>query len=211
MDFLLSLITQLLDFLRHVPEHLQLWSLQYGRGLYAILAFIVFAETGLIVTPFLPGDSLLFATGALLAYNMPGLDLPTMCVLLTLAAFFGDMVNYHMGKLLGPRFLNPKHLQKTNEFYAKYGGKTIILARFVPIIRTYAPFVAGMGAMKYSVFFIYNIAGGALWVVSFLCLGYFFGNIPAVKTNFELVILGIIALSLLPVVIEFWRERRKMP
>lgn len=218
MDSLIALFTQMIDLLQHVPEHLQLWSLEYGQGLYAILALIIFAETGLVVTPFLPGDSLLFATGALLAYHLPGLDLPTMCVLLTLAAFFGDMVNYHLGKWLGPRifrhedgrWLNRKHLQKTNEFYAKYGGKTIILARFVPIIRTYAPFVAGMGAMKYSVFFLYNIVGGAVWVVSFLCLGYYFGNMPTIKSNFQYVILGIIVVSVLPIIIEFWRERRKL-
>lgn len=217
MDILTGLISQVLDLLRHIPEHLQLWSLQYGRGLYAILACIVFAETGLVVTPFLPGDSLLFATGALLAYDLPGLDLPTMMVLLTLAAFFGDMVNYHMGKWLGPRlfrsetsrWLNRGHLEKTGQFYAKYGGKTIILARFVPIVRTYAPFVAGMGAMKYSVFFFYNIIGGAIWVVSFLSLGYFFGNMPLIKSNFQYAVGGVIVLSVLPIIFEYWRERRK--
>lgn len=217
MDTLISLFSQMMNLLTHVPEHLQMWSLEYGRGLYVILFLIIFAETGLIVTPFLPGDSLLFAVGALLAYDMPGLDLPTMCVLLIVAAFLGDMVNYHVGKWMGPRifkheegrWLNRKHLQKTHEFYEKYGGKTIILARFVPIIRTYAPFVAGMGAMKYSVFFVYNIIGGVIWIVSFLCLGYYFGNMPVIKSNFQYVILGIIVVSVLPIVIEFWRERRK--
>lgn len=215
---MIGYLATLIDLLQHVPEHLQMWALQYGRGLYAILALIIFAETGLVVMPFLPGDSLLFATGALLAYQLPGLDIWTMCVLLTLAAFFGDMVNYHVGKWMGPRifkhddgrWLNRRHLQKTNEFYAKYGGKTIILARFVPIIRTYAPFVAGMGAMKYSTFFIYNIMGGMLWIFSFLCLGYFFGNIPAIKSNFQYVILAIIVVSVLPILIEFFRERRKL-
>lgn len=209
MDFIASFLTQLADLFRHIPEHLQLWSLEYGPGLYGILALIIFAETGLVIAPFLPGDSLLFAAGALLTYRMPGLDLPGMFTILTLAAFFGDMVNYHLGKWLGPRWLNRKHLQKTNDFYAKYGGKTIILARFVPIVRTYAPFVAGMGAMKYKIFFIYNLVGGALWVGSFLCLGYFFGNIPSVKNNFQYVILGIIVLSAIPIILEFWRERKK--
>ncbi len=218
MDLILSLFHSMLDLLQHVPEHLQTWSEQYGKGLYVILALIIFAETGLVVTPFLPGDSLLFATGALLAMGLPGLDLPTMCLILILAAFFGDMVNYHLGKWLGPRifrheegrWLNRQHLQKTSAFYAKYGGKTIILARFVPIVRTYAPFVAGMGAMKYSVFFVYNLVGGTIWIVSFLCLGFWFGNMPVIKSNFQFVILGIIVVSVLPILIEWWRERRKI-
>ncbi len=217
MELFNELFTQLSLLFQNAPMQLELWSIEYGRGLYAIIALIIFAETGLVVTPFLPGDSLLFAVGALLAYHTPGLDLPSMFMVLTLAAFFGDMVNYHVGKWLGPRifrreegrWLNRKHLAKTNEFYAKYGGKTIILARFVPIIRTYAPFVAGMGAMNYSVFFIYNIVGGAVWVGSFLGLGYFFGQLPTVKSNFQYVILGIIVVSVLPIVFEFWRERKK--
>jgi len=217
MDLLISPIMQLINFFQHIPEYLEIWALSYGLGLYAILALIIFAETGLIVTPFLPGDSLLFAAGAVISLNLPGIDLVTMCFVLTLAAFFGDMVNYHVGKWMGPRifrseearWLNKKHLQKTHEFYEKYGGKTIILARFVPIIRTYAPFVAGMGAMNYSVFFIYNIVGGVVWVVSFLTLGYYFGTMPVIKANFQYVILAIIVISVLPIVIEFWRARQK--
>lgn len=218
MDTLISLFMQFIDFFQHIPEHLQIWALEYGMGLYAILALIIFAETGLIVTPFLPGDSLLFAAGAVISLQIPGLELTTMCLILTLAAFFGDMVNYHVGKWMAPRlfksyearWLNKKHLEKTTDFYAKYGGKTIILARFVPIIRTYAPFVAGLSGMKYSTFFVYNIVGGAIWVTSFLCLGYFFGNMPVIKSNFQYVILAIIVISVLPIVIEFWRERRKI-
>lgn len=213
----MMLIQQLLDLFKDIPGHLQIWAIDYGRGLYAILALIIFAETGLIVTPFLPGDSLLFAAGAILALDLPGMDLTSMCFILTLAAFFGDMVNYHVGKWMAPklfynqeaRWLNRKHLDRTREFYDKHGGKTIILARFIPIIRTYAPFVAGLSGMSYREFFIYNIVGGAIWVVSFLCLGYFFGNMPFVKTNFQYVILGIIVVSVLPVVYEFFKARRE--
>ena len=218
MDMIIQLFTQMIDLLQHVPEHLQIWAMDYGQGLYLILMLIIFAETGLVVTPFLPGDSLLFATGALLAFGLPGLDLVTMCLLLIVAAIFGDMVNYHVGKWMGPRifrheegkWLNRKHLEKTNQFYQKYGGKTIILARFVPIVRTYAPFVAGMGAMNYSTFFFYNVIGAVVWIVSFTTLGYFFGNMPVIKSNFQYVILGIIVVSVMPIIIEFWRERRKL-
>lgn len=217
MDVILQLIHQLIDFIQHVPEHLQIWALDYGTGLYAILALIIFAETGLVVTPFLPGDSLLFAAGAIIALNLPGIDLPSMCLVLTLAAFFGNMVNYHIGRFVAPmllrqgeaRWINKKHLDRTREFYEKHGGKTVILTRFLPIIRTYAPFVAGLSGMKYSTFFFYNLAGGALWIVSFLCLGYYFGNMPAVKSNFQYVILGIIVVSLIPVVYEFFKARMK--
>lgn len=207
---------ELLEILRHLPEHLQIWAETYGSGLYLILGLIVFAETGLVVTPFLPGDSLLFATGAVIAMGLPGLNLPTMCLVLVIAAFTGDMVNYHVGKWAAPRlfdgrrlrWLNREHLNKTKLFYERHGGKTIVLARFIPIVRTYAPFVAGLSGLPLSRFVGFSLAGGALWIVAFLNLGYFFGNIGAVKRNFELVILAIIILSLAPVAIEFLRSRR---
>lgn len=193
-----------------------MWAVDYGNGLYLILFLIIFAETGLVFAPLLPGDSLLFATGALLAMGLPGLDIWTMVPLLCVAAVLGDFVNYHVGRWLGPkifsgkkiRFLNPKHLQKTQEFYDKHGGKTIILARFVPIVRTYAPFVAGMGKMARDRFFMFNIVGGVVWITLFTVLGYFFGNLPAVKSNFQYFIMGIIVISVLPMVVEFLRARR---
>lgn len=205
------------QLLHHLPDHLQLWALDYGMGLYAILALIIFAETGLIVTPFLPGDSLLFAVGAVLTLHLPGLELVTMCFVLTLAAIFGNMVNYTVGKIMAPRlfqnpnarWLNRKHLERTREFYDKHGALTVILTRFMPIIRTYAPFVAGLSGMSYTKFFLYNILGGALWVCSFLCLGYFFGNMPIIKSNFQYVMLGIIVFSLLPLAFEFLRGKKE--
>jgi membrane-associated protein len=177
---------------------------------------IIFAETGLIVTPFLPGDSLLFAVGAVLTLHLPGLELVTMCFVLTLAAIFGNMVNYTVGKIMAPRlfqnpnarWLNRKHLERTREFYDKHGALTVILTRFMPIIRTYAPFVAGLSGMSYTKFFLYNILGGALWVCSFLCLGYFFGNMPIIKSNFQYVMLGIIVFTLLPLAFEFLRGKK---
>jgi membrane-associated protein len=207
----------LFQLLHHLPDHLQIWALDYGMGLYAILALIIFAETGLIVTPFLPGDSLLFAVGAVLTLHLPGLDLVTMCFVLTLAAIFGNMVNYTVGKIMAPRlfqnpnarWLNRKHLDRTREFYDKHGALTVILTRFMPIIRTYAPFVAGLSGMSYTKFFLYNILGGALWVCSFLSLGYFFGNMPIIKSNFQYVMLGIIVFSLLPLAFEFLKGKKK--
>ncbi|MGZ3722448.1 MAG: VTT domain-containing protein [Bdellovibrionales bacterium] len=210
-------MTDILEIVRHLPEHLQIWAGAYGPGLYAILALIIFAETGLVVTPLLPGDSLLFAAGSILALGVPGLNLPVMCVILILAAFTGDLVNYHVGKWAAPKifingnlkWLNRRHLAKTQEFYAKHGGKTIILARFIPIVRTYAPFVAGVGGFTLRRFILFSLTGGTLWIVLFLNLGYFFGNIPAVKKNFELVILAICAVSVAPVVIEWLKSRRQ--
>lgn len=214
MDIVIQLVMQLVDFFQHIPEHLQLWAFDYGMGLYAILALIIFAETGLVVTPFLPGDSLLFAVGAVLTLNLPGLELVTMCLVLTLAAIFGNMVNYTVGKLMAPyllknpnsRWLNPKHLARTREFYEKHGALTVILTRFMPIVRTYAPFVAGVSGMSYPKFFFYNVVGGAIWVCSFLVLGYFFGNMPVIKSNFQYVMLGIVIFSLLPLVFEYFRK-----
>ncbi len=208
----------LLDFFNNLPAYLQAWAASYGTGLYIILFLIIFCETGLVVTPILPGDSLLFATGALLALGLPGLDVWVMIALLIVAAVLGDFVNYHVGKWVAPRifsdgkevrWLNRKHLLKTQEFYEKHGGKAIILARFVPIIRTYAPFVAGMGSMDTKKFLSFNVIGGVVWISSFILLGYFFGNIPVVKTNFQYVILAIIVLSVLPIVFEFVKAHRQ--
>jgi membrane-associated protein len=212
-----ELIPQLIDIFRHLPDHLQGWAENFGSGIYFILAAIIFAETGLVICPLLPGDSLLFAAGAVLALATSSqLSLPIMCVILILAAFLGDLLNYHVGRWLAPRLfregrirgLNPKHLEKTKQFYVKHGGKTLILARFVPIVRTYAPFVAGLTGLPRRRFIAYSLVGGALWITLFLNLGYYFGNIPTVKSNFELVILAIIFLSFLTMVIEFIRSRR---
>jgi membrane-associated protein len=206
----------LIDIFRNLPTHLHIWASDYGMGLYIILFLIIFAETGLVVTPILPGDSLLFATGALLSMGLPGLSIWVMIPLLIVAAILGDFVNYRIGQWAAPRifssrfsrWLNPKHLEQTEDFYRKYGGKTVVLARFIPIIRTYAPFVAGMGAMEFSKFIFFNIVGGIVWITSFLLLGYFFGQIPAIKSNFQYVIVGIIVVSVLPVVFEFLKARR---
>jgi membrane-associated protein len=212
----LNLFEAFQGLFHNLPDHLSAWAEAYGRGFYLILFLIIFAETGLVVTPFLPGDSLLFATGALLAFDIPGLDLLPMIVLLVVAAVLGDLVNYHVGKWAASRllayemrWLNQIHLDKTREFYNRHGGKTIILARFMPIVRTYAPFVAGMGGMGYFEFFAYNITGGIIWITSFLSLGYFFGNIPALKSNFQYTILAIIALSFAPLLLEYLRARRR--
>jgi membrane-associated protein len=214
----MELIRKLIDFVLHVDTHLGELMQQFGGGwMYAILFVIIFAETGLVVTPFLPGDSLLFAVGALCARFPNDINIVAMMGLLSIAAIFGDTVNYWVGTKLGPRifrgekvrFLNKKHLERTHEFYERYGGKTIIIARFVPIVRTFAPFVAGMGSMAYRRFMSFNVIGGIAWVVSFLLLGFFFGNMPVVKKNFSLVILGIIVLSIVPAVIEFLRERAR--
>jgi membrane-associated protein len=184
-------------------------------NLYAVLFLIVFAETGLVVTPFLPGDSLLFALGALGARGI-GINLPLVTVLLIVAAVLGDAVNYWIGYKLGPavfkredsKLLNKKHLVKAQEFYEKYGGKTIILARFVPVVRTFAPFVAGVGRMNFFRFWTYNVIGGIAWVLICVGAGRLFGNIPFVKKNFELVIVAIVVISVLPMAIEFWNARR---
>jgi len=209
-------MTTILNFFQHIPEFLQLWATNYGMGLYFILAAILFAETGLVVTPLLPGDSLLFATGAFISMGFPGFDLLTMAALMITAVFCGDMVNYHVGKWVGPkvfndsynsRWLNKKNLNKTHAFYQRHGGKTVILARFVPIVRTYAPFVAGLGAMTFKRFAVFSICGAILWVGSFLSLGYFFGNVPGVKSNFHYVIMAVLVISVLPIVFEVIRSR----
>jgi membrane-associated protein len=212
MDFVRSVM----DLFLHLDEHLNQIVTTYGVWTHLILFAIVFAETGLVVTPFLPGDSLLFAAGALAAIG--SLDLWLLVVLLIGAAILGDTVNYWVGAWIGPRafsgnvkFLRKDYLDRTHAFYEKHGGKTIILARFVPIIRTFAPFVAGVGAMSYPRFIVYNITGAVLWVGLFVPLGYFFGNMPTVKENFSLVILAIIAISVMPIAVEAIRARRSRP
>jgi membrane-associated protein len=208
------LITEFIKILIHLDKYLSTVIQNYGIWTNLILFIIVFCETGLVVTPFLPGDSLLFAAGTFAAGGM--LEVRWLLILLTTAAVVGDTVNYAIGHFVGPkvfykenaRFLNKKHLERAHEFYEKYGGKAIILARFIPIIRTFVPFVAGIGQMSYSRFLSYNIIGGTAWVVLFVCAGYFFGNIPIVKQNFTLVIYIIIFISILPGIIEFIRNRR---
>jgi membrane-associated protein len=212
MDALL----QLLDVFLHLDAHLAEWASTLGPWLYVVLFLIVFCETGLVVTPFLPGDSLLFAAGALCALDGSPLALPQLAALLLAAAVAGDAVNYAIGSYLGPavftsehaRLLNRRHLIRTQEFYARHGGKTIFLARFVPIVRTFAPFVAGIGSMRYAYFASYNVTGAFVWVLSFLIGGYWFGQIPTVKRNFHIVIVAIIVISVMPMVFEYLRSRR---
>lgn len=204
------------DIFLHLDKHLNEWAGQLGAGLYGLLFLIVFCETGLVVTPFLPGDSLLFAVGALSATEGSPISLPLVMVLLFAAAVIGDAVNYAIGRRLGPAvfksegslLFNKKHLLKTQGFYEKHGGKTIIIARFMPIIRTFAPFVAGIGQMEYRRFATFNVVGAAVWVILLGGLGRAFGETPFVKNNFERVILGIIFISVLPMVIEVIRARR---
>lgn len=211
---MIELLKYFVDLMIHLDKHLVELVNYFGIWTYVVLFLIVFAETGFVVTPFLPGDSLLFATGALAATGV--LNPHLVILLLLVAAISGDTVNYWIGHYLGPKvfskqksfFFNPDHLQKTHKFYEKYGGKTIILARFIPIIRTFAPFVAGIGKMHYSHFVFYNILGALFWVPSFVYIGYYFGNLPVVKENFSLVILAIIILSILPGVIEIIRHSK---
>jgi membrane-associated protein len=210
----MELLKHFLDLILHIDKHLVELVSQYQSWTYGILFLIIFCETGLVVTPILPGDSLLFAVGAIASKG--DLNVFLVVVLLSIAAILGDTVNYWIGKVIGPkvfssdssRWLNRKHLERTHEFYEKYGGKTIIIARFMPIIRTFAPFVAGIGKMNYGKFLLYNIVGGILWIALFTYAGYFFGEIPIVKRNFTLVIFAIIILSVLPAVIEVLRARR---
>lgn len=210
----MELFRWFLDFVLHLDKHLADLTAQYGTTTYAILFAIVFCETGLVVAPFLPGDSLLFAAGAISALG--SLNPVALAIALMIAAIVGDTVNYHIGKAIGPRimksetskWLNKKHLDRTHKFFEKHGGKTIIIARFAPFLRTFAPFVAGAGAMSYPRFIAYNIVGGVAWVGSFVTAGYFFGNQPQIKKNFTLVILAIIVISVMPAVIEIIRARR---
>jgi membrane-associated protein len=196
----------------HVDRHLVDVATAYGAWVYGLLFLIIFLETGVVVTPFLPGDSLLFATGALAAAGV--IDIGTVLMLLTAAAILGDNMNYAIGRAIGPRvftehsrLLKHEHLLRTQRFYAKHGGKTVVLARFVPIVRTFAPFVAGVGKMHYPRFLAFDVGGGVFWVWSFGLLGYYFGNQPIIKENFGLAIIGVIVISLLPVIFEAWRAR----
>ncbi len=210
-------IKQVIDLFIHLDQHLNEAIRDYGLWTYLILFAIVFCETGLVVTPFLPGDSLLFAVGALAANPDSPLDIWWLTVLLWVAAVAGDATNYAIGHYLGPRilkeerrFLKREYMERTQRFYDRYGGKTIVLARFVPIVRTFAPFLAGVGAMSYPRFAVYNVLGATLWVGLFLWGGYFFGGYKLVQDYFPLVILAIVGISLLPGVFEFWRERRRL-
>lgn len=212
----MELLRNIVDLFLHLDQHLSQVISEYGTWTHLILFLIVFCETGLVITPFLPGDSLLFAAGTFAALG--ALDPWLVVVLLIIAAILGDTVNYWIGAYIGPRafrgdirFLRKEYLDRTHAFYERHGGKTIILARFVPIIRTFAPFVAGVGAMSYPKFITYNVVGAVLWVGIFVWGGYFFGNIRVVRENFTLVILAIIALSVMPIAIEALRARRRRP
>ena len=199
----------------HLDTHLVSWSQTMGPWLYVLLFAIIFCETGLVVTPFLPGDSLLFAVGTFAALG--ALDLWLAMALLMVAAILGDSLNYTIGARVGPRvfrqegvrFLNRRHLERTHAFYERYGAKTIVIARFVPIVRTFAPFVAGIGQMRYARFLFYNVTGGAIWILILVLGGYLFGNIPVVRRNFSLVIFAIVVLSILPALVEVARQRRR--
>lgn len=207
------MIGTVIDFILHIDQHLTALSAQYGMWIYAILFLIIFCETGLVATPFLPGDSLLFAAGGIAAVG--GMNIHIMVLILLVAAILGDAVNFTIGKYFGAKlFSNPDskifrraYLEKTHAFYEKHGGKTIIIARFVPIVRTFAPFVAGMGDMHYGRFIRYNIIGALAWVLLFSYLGYFFANIPLVKNNLGLVLGAIIVISILPAIIEIVRAK----
>lgn len=212
----MDIIKFIIDFILHIDVHLAELVAQYGMWVYAILFLILFCETGLVVTPFLPGDSLLFVAGALAALPTNDLNVHTMVALMAVAAIIGDAVNYTIGRLFGEKlFSNPNskifrrsYLDKTHQFYEKHGGKTIILARFVPIVRTFAPFVAGMGHMSYRHFAAYNVIGALVWVLLFTYAGYLFGDLPVVQENLKLLIVGIIIVSILPGVIEIWHHKR---
>jgi membrane-associated protein len=211
----MDLVPQLIDILLHIDKYLDLIIQRYGLLTYVLLFIVVFCETGLVVTPFLPGDSLLFAVGAFAARG--SLELVVALMVLAAAAILGDTVNYWIGAVVGPkvfhkenvRFLNRKHLDRTHEFYERYGGKTIVIARFVPIVRTFAPFVAGIGKMTYGRFLSYNVFGGLLWVLLLVLGGYYFGNIGIVRRNFSLVIVAIVVISILPGVVEALRQRAR--
>ena len=208
-------IAHFVDLFLHLDKHLGELVKEYGTWTYLVLFVIVFCETGLVVTPILPGDSLLFAAGAIAALG--SLNPHVLVVLLTIAAVLGDAVNYQIGRYVGPavfkkedsRFFKRAHLEKTHAFYERYGGKTIIIARFVPIVRTFAPFIAGVGQMSYKQFALYNVVGAIAWVVIGVYAGYLFGGLKIVKENFSLIIIAIVLISLLPAVFEFWRAKRQ--
>ncbi|HLP24200.1 MAG TPA: DedA family protein [Acidobacteriota bacterium] len=210
----MELAKKLVDFIIHIDRHLAEIIAAYGTWTYAVIFAIIFVETGLVIMPFLPGDSLLFAAGAFCAKPETGLNVHAMALLLFIAAVLGDTVNYWIGAKLGPAvfkredsiWLRKKHLERAHEFFERYGGRAIILARFVPIVRTFVPFIAGVGQMTYSRFLAYNVIGGFAWIYFFTYAGYLFGNQPFVQKNFKLVILAIIILSVVPMVVEFVRE-----
>lgn len=217
---MIELVKKLIDFILHIDVHLVEITRDYGAWTYGVLFLIIFAETGLVVTPFLPGDSLLFAAGALSARAESGLNVHLLALLLFVAAVLGDTLNYWIGSRFGHAvfkredsfFFKRKNLEKAHAFFEKYGGRAIILARFVPIVRTFVPFVAGVGSMTYRHFLAYNLIGGFVWIYSFMYLGYGFGNLPVVQKNFKLIIVGIIVLSVMPILFEFfqaWRHRLK--
>jgi membrane-associated protein len=214
----MHLLHSLIDIMLHLDVHLNEWITQFGTGTYALVFLIVFAETGLVITPFLPGDSLLFALGALSTGDSAFLQIPILLPTLLVAVFLGDNLNYFVGRNLGARlFANPssklfrrEYLERTEKFYVKHGGKTVILARFAPILRTFSPFVAGMARMPYRQFLGFSVGGSAAWVSVFLSAGFFFGNLPSVKRNFHFVILAILVISVLPAVIEGWKMRREV-
>jgi len=213
----MDLLKQFIDIFLHLDTHLTEIVTKYDTWTYAILFLIIFVETGLIVMPFLPGDSLLFASGAICAVSGNSLHVGLLILLLFIAAVLGDTVNYSVGNFIGPKafsgkikFLKKEYLDKTQAYYEKYGGKTIIYARFIPIIRTFAPFVAGIGTMKYSKFILFNVFGAAAWVSAFTLIGYFFGNLPIVKKYFTLIILLIIFISILPPIIEYFKSKIKV-
>ncbi|OAI10462.1 hypothetical protein A1507_04045 [Methylomonas koyamae] len=202
----------LLDVLLHIDKHLAELIGEYGAVTYAILFAVIFVETGFVVMPFLPGDSLLFAAGAFVAVD--ALNLPMLLGIMSVAAVLGDTVNYWIGRSVGKRayslsWVNRQHLERAQSFYEIYGAKTIVLARFVPIVRTFAPFVAGIGRMPYAYFILYNVVGGLAWVLICVFAGYFFGNIPIIKQNFELAILAIVLMSVTPIAIELWKARKQ--
>ncbi len=209
-----DLLSSAIDFFLHLDRHLTEITARYGTWTYAILVGIVFCETGLVVLPFLPGDSLLFTAGAIAALG--SLDPWLLNLLLFVAVICGDNLNYWIGRFIGPRaftghyrFLRREYLERTHAFFERHGGRTVVLARFVPIVRTFTPFVAGVGAMSYPRFLAYSLGGGAFWVTGFLWAGYYFGNLPTVRKNFSLVVLGIIGISVLPILIGILKERRK--
>lgn len=209
-------ITFVIDLFLHLDEHLATVIQTFGIWTYLLLFLVIFMETGLVVTPFLPGDSLLFAAGAITAAASDTLNVVLLWALVFVAAFLGDTANYWIGRYIGPRafsmnsrLFKKEYLERTQAFYEKHGGKTIFLARFIPIIRTFAPFVAGIGTMRYGYFITYNIVGGFIWTALFIATGYFFGNIPFIRDNFSIVILAIILISIMPPVVEYLRGRNK--
>jgi membrane-associated protein len=211
----MELLTQFIDIVLHLDQHLALLVQQYGLWIYALLFVIIFAETGFVVTPFLPGDSLLFVAGALAALGEGGMDISVLIGVLLVAAVLGNTLNYHIGRFLGPkvfhwensRFFNRDALVKTHAFYEKHGGKTLVISRFLPLFRTFAPFVAGIGAMSYAKFQLFNLIGAAAWTVSLCLAGFWLGNMPWVKANLSIIIVGIIVVSLLPIGIGYVKSR----